>query len=269
MVDANGTVTYANGSNGSIRTFLPLTNGEPLAIDATGNISCVTALIWPPNAVDVVDCRYGGNAFTIALPAGSQPTAVKVLPGFAGIVGGSAPVPPMVIVFGRGDRTVRFFSVTNYSGGTTVTAGDTFVLQDFTATDATYWNEHPVTGGWDMVLTSTGLAIMGQLVNSDGSVSQKLALVNGTTKAIQYVDLPAGTIHIATDLANNAVAAEYPDFSGTSPVMRFVRVYADTGNVVQLQSVSSLVPGAGFLVTKDGNNIAVFSGGQADFQPNN
>ena len=100
-------------------------------------------------------------------------------------------------------------------------------------------------------------------------MSQKLALVDNTVQTLtQYVDLPNGTVHITPDPTNNAIVAEYPDFSGAAPVTRFERIYVDTGNTMLLQSTSNLVPGAGFLVTNDGSHIAVFVEGKADFEPN-
>lgn len=113
------------------------------------------------------------------------------------------------------------------------------------------------------------LGVVGRVVNGNGTVSEKLALVNNTTQTVnQYVSLPDGTIFLAADPTNGAILTEHPDYSGATPVTAFTRIYVDTGNSVPLTSTSNLVPGAGFLVTRDGSKIGVFVQGRADFQPN-
>jgi len=250
----NGVVAFdASGGN---KGGFPLTNGEPLAIDTNGGLVCVTIPTGggSPNATDAVDCNGSAGLFTVPnIPTNSEPTPIRVLD------------TSHIIVYGRGDQTLRWYTIS----GTTATASGTLQISEFTATDANYWKTYPATGGWELVEVGTTLCVMGQVVNSDGTVSQKLALVNDTNQTlIQYEDLPAGTIHIAADPTNNAIVAEYPDFTVSPPVTRFERIYADTGNSILLTSTSNLVPGAGFLVTNDGSHIAIFVGGKADFQPN-
>lgn len=241
-----------------------------LAIDSDDGLACITQ---PENdAAYCYNVQQGVLTVTImfpipGIPAGSQPAAVKVLSASE------------IVIYGRGDNTLRWYTIV----GTTATPEWTLQL-DFTPTDATYWGNHPWTGGWYIVEASTNgtLGIMGQVANADGTVSQKLALVAaavtpppGSTSAPVppgvhlYAGLPEGTIRIVWDQANNAFVAEYPDFSGSAPVTRFARVYADTGNVSLLTSTSNLVPAAGFLVTQDGSHIAVFVNGGVDLQPNN
>ena len=190
---------------------------------------------------------------TINFPKGSQPSAVKVFPD------GS------IVVFTRGNSTLSWFVIS----GSTATPTGTLVLPEFTNADATYWQTYHWTGGGNMVLVNGTVGVMGYAVNSDGTVSQKLALVNNTAHTVnQIADLPAGTVFLAADPTNNAIVAEYPDFSGSSPVTRFERIYVDTGNTTTLTSTATLVPGAGFLVTNDGSHIAVCVSGGCDLQPN-
>ncbi len=245
-----------NASTGAVSNVISLTNGEPLAIDAKNGLVCVTIPTGggSPNSTDAVDCNDSGGTFTIpGILSGSQPTAIRVLDS------------SHIVFYGRGDQTLRWYTIS----GTTATAAGTLQLSEFAPTDANYWKTYPATGGWDLVQVGSTLGVMGQVVNSDGTVSQKLALVNDTNQSlIQSVDLPAGTIHITPDPTNNAIVAEYPDFTVSPPVTRFERIYVDTGNTVLLQSTSTLVPGAGFLVTNDGSHIAVFVEGKADFELN-
>ncbi len=167
--------------------------------------------------------------------------------------------------YGRGDQTLRWYTIE----GTSATTAGTLQLSEFTAVNAAYWKQYPATGGWEMAYVDGTLCVMGQVVNADGTVSQKLALVDNTNQTLtQYVTLPPGTIHIAADPVHNGVVAEYVDFSGTTPITRFARVDVNTGAVTTLQSTSQLIPGAGFLVTDDGSQIAVFVQGKADFIPN-
>ena len=249
----NGIATFDAGWNGGL---IPISNGEPLAIDAKDGLACITAPTGggSPNATDVVDCNGNAGLFTVPnIPANSAPTPIRVLD------------TSHIIVYGRGDQTLRWYTIS----GTTATASGTLQLSEFTATDANYWKTYPATGGWELVTIGSTIGVMGQVVNSDGTVSQKLALVNNTNQTLtQYVDLPNGTVHITADPTNNAIVAEYPDFTDSPPVTRFERIYVDTGNSVLLQSTSTLVPGAGFLITNDGSTIAVFVEGKADFQPN-
>jgi hypothetical protein len=256
----NGTVG-ADDPNGKILTGLTIpanyssTPPDVLAVSAVGGLACATQ-----PTIDSASCFYlptqpqTEQPFSLpGLPSGSQPNPINVLDA------------SHVALYGRGDQTLRWYAIS----GTTATAAGTLALSEFTPTDANYWRTYPATGGWDLVEVGSTLCVMGQVVNSDGTVSQKLALVNDTNQTlVQYVDLPAGTIHIAPDPTNNAIVAEYPDFTVSPPVTRFERIYVDTGNSVLLTSTSNLVPGAGFLVTNDGSHIAFFVEGKADFQPN-
>ncbi|MHB8654071.1 MAG: Ig-like domain-containing protein [Terriglobia bacterium] len=226
------------------------------ATDARDGLACITV-----PQIDAAYCYYVQAAKTNSnvlfaipgIPSGSQPAAVKVFDA------------THIVIYGRGDQTLRWYTIS----GTTATAAGTLALSEFTPTDANYWGAYPVTGGWYLASVGGTLCVMGQVVNADGTVSQKLALVNNTNQtATQYVSLPAGAIRIASDPTNNAVVAEYPDLSGASPVTRFARIFVDTGNTAALTSTSNLVPGAGFLVTNDGSHIAVFVEGQIDLQPN-
>jgi hypothetical protein len=175
-----------------------------------------------------------------------------------------------IVIYGRGDQTLRWYTISGTTFATmSATAAGTLVLSEFTPTDANYWRAHPVTGGWYLATVGGTLAVMGQTVNADGTVSQKLALVDNAAKTLrQYVPLPDGTIRIAADPTNNAVLAEYPDLSGASPITRFQRVYLDTGNSVLLTSTSNLVPGAGLFVTQNGNNMLICVQGKCDSQLN-
>jgi hypothetical protein len=237
------------GTNPSSAYFLAASASEGLGCATQPTIDSVSCLNPLPATVN-----DNPQPFQLpGIPQGSQPAAIKVLDG------------SHVVVYGRGDQTLRWYTVS----GTTATAAGTLKPSEFTATDAGYWQQYPATGGWDLVEVGSTLGVMGQVVNGDGTVSEKLALVNNTNQTlIQYVDLPTGTIHITADSTNNAIVAEYLDFTVSPPITRFERVYVDTGNTTLLTSTSNLVPGAGFLVTEDGSHIVVFVGGQADFEPN-
>lgn len=248
-------ISEINASTESVEPFIPLTNGEPLAISANGGLVCATIPTGSGvNSTDAVDCNDSGGTFALpGIPSGSEPTPIKVIDS------------SHVVFYGRGDQTLRWYTIS----GTTATASGTLQLSEFTPSDANYWKTYPATGGWDLVQVGSTLGVMGQVVNGDGTVSQKLALVNDTNHSlIQYVDLPNGTVHIAADPTNNAIVAEYPDFTVSPPVTRFERIYVDTGNSALLTSTSKLVPGAGFLITNDGSHIAVFVEGKADFELN-
>ena len=246
-------------SNGNQLTVVGIPNSSSnayaLDVSSADGLACATQ-----PTIDSASCLYLPTTISAppvfsfpGLPSGSQPTAIKVLDA------------THVVLYGRGDRTLRWYTIS----GTTATAAGTLVLSEFTAADASYWQQYPVTGGWDLVEVGSTLCVMGQVVNGDGTVSQKLELVNNTNQTLtQYVALPTGTVHIAADPTNNAVVAEYIDFSGASPIMRFERVYVGTGNTATLAPTSTLVPGAGFLITLDGSHIAVFVEDEADFEPN-
>lgn len=243
-------------STGIAGTLIPITNGEPLAIDAADGLVCVTVPSGKPTpntGADAVICRNSSGAFSApGIPSGSQPAAIKVIDSTD------------FVVYGRGDQTLRWYTV---SGSAAAPAG-TLQLSKFTAINSSYWSSHPVTGGWNMALEGGTLAVMGQVVGSTG-VTQELALVNDAGEAlIGYANLPAGTLRIAADPSNSAFIAAYPDFSGASPVTRFVRVGANNQTFTTLTSTSPVVPAAGLAVTPDGSQIGTFAAGKADFGAN-
>lgn len=242
-------------STGTAGALIPITNGQPLAIDAADGLVCVTIPTGTPtpNATDAVDCHNSsGTLIAPGIPSGSEPAAVKVIDG------------SHFVVYGRGDQTLRWYTV---AGATAIPAGS-LPLGQFTAITPAYWSNHPITGGWNIALEGQTLAVMGQVVGSP--VTQELALVNNSSQTlVGYANLPVGTLRIAADPTNSAFVAAYPDFTGKSPVTRFVRVSASSGSVTALTSTSPVVPAAGLAVTPDGSKIGVFAAGQADFEANN
>lgn len=242
-------------STGGTGTLIPLTNGQPLAIDAAGGLVCATipSGVLTPNSADAVDCHSGGVTFTVpGIPASSGLVAIKVIDG------------NHFVVYGRGDQTLRWYTVS----GTTASAAGTLLLSKFTAINPSFWSTFPVSGGWNIAFEGQTIAVMGQVVGAS-SVSQELALVNNVTHAlVGYANLPAGTLRIAADPTNSAFVAAYPDFSGSSPVTRFVRVGANNRTFTTLTSTSPVVPAAGLAVTSNGSQIGVFAAGQADFEAN-
>lgn len=247
---SNGIEELPVGSSSG--TLIPLANGEPLAIDAGGGLVCVTipSGFPTPNNTDAVDCHNSNGNFTAPVPSGSDPAAVKVIDGSD------------FVVYGRGDQTLRWFTVS----GAAATATGTLQLSQFTAAGPQWFTKLPITGGWNIAMEGTTLAVLGQVAGA--SVTQELALVNNANKTlIQYVNLPAGTLRIAADSTNHAFVAAYPDFSGSSPLTRFLRI-STGGTTTQLTSTSALVPAAGLVVTPDGSQIGVFLAGKSDFEPN-
>lgn len=251
--NSNGIEPVALGT-GTAGTLIPLTNGEPLAIDAADRLVCVTLPAGgpSPNTTDAVDCYNGSAIITVpGIPPGSEPAAIKVIDG------------SHFVVYGAGDDTLRWYTVS----GSAAPAGS-LALSQFTKIDSSYWSAHPVTGGWNIALEGGTIAVMGQVVGS--TVTQELALVNNASQTlVGYANLPPGTLRIAADPTNSAFVAAYPDFTGKSPVTRFVRVSASSGSVTTLTSTSPVVPAAGLAVTPGGSKIGVFAAGQADFEPNN
>ncbi len=244
-------------SNNAFGAFSP-NNSHYLGVSAADGLGCATE----PES-DVVTCFdlptqqvFVSTPYVNlpGIPSGSQPLPVKVMDSSD------------VVVYGRGDSTLRWYTVS--SSGTSATAAGTLTLSQLTPANAAYWNQYPVTGGWEIAEANGILGIMGQVVNADGTVSQKLALVDNTNQTLmQYADLPPGTIHITADPVHNGILAEYVDFSGATPITRFARIDVNTGSVTTLSATSALFPGVGFLVTNDGSYIAVFAGGKADFIP--
>jgi hypothetical protein len=183
---------------------------------------------------------------TIAFPSGNYPVAAWVLDS------------SHVVVYTAGNSTLNWFTVS----GTTVTAGKTLATQ-FTPRDASYQQNYPYTGGWEIVQVGSTLGVIGKVINQ-GLVSEQLALVNNQTVS-QYVDLPLGTDRIAADPADNAVIAEYQDYSVSPPVTKFVEIYVDTGIPNNLSSTSNLFPGVAFAPMQDNTHVAVCVEGGCDF----
>lgn len=242
-------------SNPTIGYEIPI--GEVAALDSNNGLVCAVR----PNT-DTTYCFMASQAAipqsdriiaTIGFPKGSQPAAVKVVDS------------SHVVVFTRGDSKLTWFTIS----GSTATQTGTLALSEFTNADAAYWQKYPLTGGGNMVAVGTTLGVMGRVVNADGTVSVKLALVDtGTQTVSHYADLPAGTIFLAADPTNAAIVAEYPDYSGETPVTAFTRTYVSNGNSALLRATSTLLPGAAFFVTKDGSKIAIFVQGKSDFPSN-
>jgi len=242
-------------TNPSMAVNIPI--GEVAALDTNGGLVCAVQ----PNT-DTAYCFMANQAgipqdqrviATISFPKGSQPSAVKVLDA------------SHVIFLARGNSTVSEFTI---SGSASAPVW-TLALPEFTNADATYWQSYHWTGGGNMVLAGSTLGVMGYAVNADGTVGEKLALVNITTHAInQYVDLPNGTVFLAADPTNNAIVAEHPDYSGKTPITALTRIYVDTGISALLHAQSNLIPGAAIFVTQTGSNILVCVQGKCDSQPN-
>jgi hypothetical protein len=176
------------------------------------------------------------------------------------------PDPTHVVVYCTGDQTLRWFILDVVAG--TATPSGTFALQGFTNADTNFFNTYIGVGGWFLVQVGSTLGVMGQVVNADGTVDQELALVDNTSQAQigSNYKLPPGTVLITPDRANGAIAIEYPDITGSTPVTRFVRLYLDTGNMVDLTSTSTLAPGVAFLVTQNGEILTGVEG-QVSLQP--
>ena len=221
----------------------------------------------------------GGNSCVVAPEAGTlfcvkdsqatqkpQPPIITVS-GLNDPLALAMPDPNHVIAYCTGDQVLRWYTL-DFVGGTATPSG-TLALQDFTATTADFWNNYIATGGWFIVQVGSTLGVMGQVVNTDGTVSQELALINNTTQAQigGNYKLPGGTVLIAPDAANGAIVAEYSDLTGDTPITRFARLYVDTGNLVDLSSTSTLAPSVAFLVLQNGE-ILTGVGGQIALQPN-
>lgn len=254
LTDGNGIGVFVL-SNTAIAYGIPL--GEVAGLDTNSGLVCAVQ----PQA-DKAYCFMATQAAipqsnrviaTIGFPQGSQPAAVKVLDA------------SHVVVFTRGDSKLSWFTIS----GATATPAGTLALSGFTNADAAFRQTYPWTGGGNIVVVGSVLGVMGRVANGNGTVSEKLALVNNAAQTInQYVNLPDGTIFLAADPTNGAVVAEHPDYSGATPVTAFTRIYADTGNSVLLHSTSNLLPGAGFLVTRDGSHILISVQGTTDRQLN-
>ncbi|MGB9485592.1 MAG: hypothetical protein WCD04_05715 [Terriglobia bacterium] len=172
-----------------------------------------------------------------------------------------------VVVYCTGDQTLRWYSLDVVAG--TATPSGVLTLQGFTNTDVNFWNNYVATGGWFIVQVGSTLGVMGQVVNTDGTVSQQLALVDNVsqTQIGGNYALPGGTILITPDAANGAITIEYPDITGGSPITRFARLCVDTGNLVDLNSTSTLAPSVAFLVLQNGEILTGVEG-QIALEPN-
>lgn len=249
--------TDVNGINNPSVAAYSIPIGEVAAYDTSGGLVCA---VQPQT--DTTYCFMATQAAiqqsdrviaTIHFPQGSQPAAVKVLDA------------SHAVVFTRGDSKLSWFTIS----GAAATPAGALALSQFTNADAAYWHAYPFTGGGNIVAVGSALGVMGRVVNGNGTVSEMLALVNNAAQTVsRYVALPDGTLFLAADPTNGAIVAEYPDYSGATPVTAFTRIYVDTGNSVLLHSTSVLLPGAAFFVTRDGSKIAIFVQGRSDFQPN-
>lgn len=250
MVGSQGNVVGSIAASDST-SLIPI-----FGISAAEGIGCATEPLIDSASCWKVPQALGEAVQRIKLleiPSGAAPLTVAVLDA------------SRAVTYERGDRTLRWYAI----GAESAAEAGALALTSFTATDQAYFDRHHFTGGWDLVTVGSVLAVMGQVVNADGTVSQKLALVDGTAHGLlRYADLPRGTIHIAADRVHNAVVAEYPDLSVSPPITRFARIDVGTGAVTSLASTSPLVPGAGFLVTNDGSHVAVFVQGKSDFPKN-
>ncbi len=172
-----------------------------------------------------------------------------------------------VVVYCAGDQTLRWFTL-DVVAGTSMPSG-TFALQGFTDTTADFWNTYVATGGWFIVQVGSTLGVMGQVVNTDGTVSQELALVDNAsqTQIGSNYELPGGTVLITPDAVNGAITIEYPDITGSTPITRFARLYLGTGNMVDLASTSTLAPSVAFLTLQSGEILTGVEG-QIALQPN-
>jgi len=175
-----------------------------------------------------------------------------------------------VVVYCTGDQTLHWYTLDVVAG--TATPLGTLTLQGFTNTDASFWSNHVGVGGWFIVQVGSTLGVMGQVVNTDGTVDQELALVDNPSQKQVGANyrLPDGTVLITPDPANNAIAIQYPQYPDTTsdaPVTNFARLYVDTGNMVDLASISALTPSVAFLVLQ---NSEIFTGvlGQIALEPN-
>lgn len=267
-----GGVSVIDPSNQNHRATIVMGNTavQSLAIHANGGLVCATQ----PEA-GTTNCFLASQAFqanppliSVPLPAGSQPVAVNVLDFSTSTLTGH------VAVFGRGDATLRWFSLA--AGVATPTATSPLtgtLLLPYTKTDAAYWNVHNWRRGWQIVSVGSTLALMGQVVNtSNGTVSQWLSVVGPSQTLIGSYELPGRTLQITPDPVNGAVVTEHPNFSVSPAVMELSRFYLDSGNRYNLGS-TGLVPGAGFFVTittptNPTPKVATFAQGQIACQEN-
>jgi len=253
FTDSRGVEAYLI-TNPSMAANIPI--GEVAALDTNGGLVCAVQ----PNTdtaycfmVSQVAPKSSRIIATVSFPKGSQPSAVKVLDA------------SHAIFLTRGNSTVSEFTIS----GSTSTSVWTVALPQFTNADATYWQSYPFTGGGNTVLVGSTLGVMGYAVNADGTVGEKLALVNIATHTVsRYVDLPNGTVFLAADPTNNAIVAEHPDYSGKTPITALTRIYVDTGISTLLHAQSKLIPGAAIFVTQTGSNILVCVQGKCDSQLN-
>jgi hypothetical protein len=243
---------------------LNIVGGSPIPVNSI-SLGSSTAYTFAVATNGGVSCITQPEAGTISCMKDS-PNTQKPQPPVITITGLNDPLalvtpdPNHVIAYCTGDQTLRWYSLDVVAG--TATPSGVLTLQEFTNTDANFWNNYVATGGWFIVQVGSTLGVMGQVVNSDGTVSQQLALVDNVSQAQigGNYGLPGGTILIAPDAANGAIVAEYPDLTGSSPITRFSRLYVDTGNMVDLASTSTLAPSVAFLVLQNGEILTGVEG---------
>jgi hypothetical protein len=226
------------------------------AVATSGGVSCITQ----PEA--------GTTSCMKDSPATQKPQPpVIVITGLNEPLALTMPDAGYVVVYCTGDQTLRWYALDVVAG--TATPSGVLTLQEFTNTDANFWNNHVATGGWFIVQVGSTLGVMGQVVNADGTVSQELALVDNTSQAQigSNYELPGGTILVTPDAANSAITIEYPDITGSSPITRFSRLYVGTGNMADLASTSTLAPSVAFLVLQN-DEILTGVEGQTALEPN-
>jgi uncharacterized lipoprotein YbaY len=213
------------------------TSDSPIfAVAANGGIACVSQLL-----AGTASCIKESltTTYPVMLASGlNQPAAITM------------PDPNHLAVYTRGDSTLSKFDL---SSGTAAVPAGTLALPGFTPYDTAFKNTYPLVRGWYLATVGSNIAVMGQTVNADGTVSQRLAIVNGTTMTQigDYVTLPPGSFRMVADAADNAVIVEYPDISGDAPVTRVAAFSAATGAQLNWSTppTSDVVPAAGFLYT--------------------
>jgi hypothetical protein len=246
-------------------------NGVPIAVNAIALSDAATQIF--------AIATNGGNSCVVAPEAGTLfcvkdgPATQQPQPPVITITGLNDPLalvmpdPEHVVVYCTGDQTLRWYTLDVVAG--TATPSGPLALQGFTNTDESFWNTYVATGGWFIVQVGSTVGVVGQVVNTDGTVSQQLALVDNVsqTQIGSNYELPGGTILIAPDAANGAITIEYPDITGSSPITRFARLYVGTGNMVDLASTSTLTPSVAFLVLQNGEILTGVEG-QIALEPN-
>jgi hypothetical protein len=230
------------------------TNAVSFALATNGGASCATQ-----PAIGTLSCTK------------NVPNIVNPQPPVVTVSGLNQPLALVmtdashVVAYCAGDQTLRRFTIDVTAG--TSTASGVFAIQGLTNVDSSFPNQY--VGGWYVVHAGSTIVGMGQLVNTDGSVSRQELFAVPDTLGPQIggnFEAPAGTTLITPDALNNAVVLEYPDTTGTSPIMRHGRFYPTTGNYQELSSTSPQVPDAGFLAV--GDLLLGFTLNNISVQPN-